>query len=450
MTNIIYQIDNFNFSYPLSKYSIRINGNLNINQGDKILLTGSSGSGKSTLLMALKGLIPNYIKGKMDGKLLFNNIPIDQLSIIDSQRIGYLQQNPDHQIIYQKVIDELAFGLENQQLSKEQIKLQIINSAQAFGITHLLGRNFADLSGGEKQKVNLVAILLTSPQVLLLDEPTAFLDPDSAWQIIDILTQLSLDTTIIVIDHNQRYYKNFVNRIVNINQQKQIEELNLPTHIWHDSYPKLTKPNYSNQVILTINNLIYSYSNSNNILFNQLSLNLNQGEIAVIRGKNGMGKSTLFKIITKLIPSANNTLQFNNIDINLIKNKNYWQEVGLLWQNPEHHFLHNSVAEELEHNHELIHKYNLDEQSKNNPYCLSDGQKRRLSLAIALTRSCKLFLLDEPTFGQDYNNKLNLIDLINTLAQTGHSFLIISHDDEFSNTIAHTQYTLSDSKLWKK
>lgn len=448
MSNIIYTVDNFSFSYPLSKKQIQINGNFSINQGEHILLTGNSGSGKSTLLMALKGLIPNYIHGTYSGKINYKDKYIVGIAEMELIQIGYLQQNPDHQVIYQTVIDELAFGLENLQLTPQVIQDKINIYAEKFGITHLLIRKISTLSGGEKQKINLVSILLTEPEVLLLDEPTAFLDADSAQQIIEVLKTHATNKTVIIIDHNQHYYKNFVNRIINI-VNNQIEEVNLDSHKWHNEYPTNQIAHNSNDILLNIRNLNFAYKDAKDNLLNNICLKVHKGEIAVISGKNGNGKSTLLKLIAKLIPSQN-SIFLQDKDIANIKQKEYWQQVSLLWQNPENHFLFNSVAEELKDNPELINTFGLTEQTQNNPYCLSEGQKRRLSLAITLLKPRQLILLDEPTFGQDFANKVILLEITKQLAKLGHSFIVISHDEEFNQAVAHSRYVLKDGQLWRE
>lgn len=445
MAKVIYQITDFCFSYPLAKHQINFAGDLTIYQNQHLLLTGSSGSGKSTLLLALKGLIPNYINGTYSGKILFNQQDIQHVAANELLSIGYLQQNPDHQIIYQTVIDELAFALENLSLAPEVIIAKIHSYAELFQITHLLQRNIATLSGGEKQKINLMAILITEPQVLLLDEPTAFLDPESAHQIIQILKQHAQSKTVIIIDHNQHFYQNFVTKIVNVSVDSGFVEQNLSSNNWHDNYPNVAALKSSTEIILQIENLNFTHEKSKSKLFNNLNFSLTKGEIVVINGKNGAGKSTLFKLIAKLIKSEG--IYFNGTNINQIKNTDYWKQIGMLWQNPENHFLFNSVTEELKNSPQLVEKFALVQQSRNNPYCLSEGQKRRLSLAIALTKPSQLLLLDEPTFGQDLANKIILRDTINQLASQGYSFIIISHDVEFSQSIAHTQYLLSGGKL---
>src|SRR5579863_4305633 len=218
----VYNIESFKFRYPNSKLSISIEGTLVINSGDIILLQGDSGSGKSTLLLALSGIIPKLINGKLSGNILFHNQNITELA--DANHIGYIGQNPHNQLICETVYQELAFGLENQGLESILIRQKIEQYSIKFKTTHLLHREARTLSGGEKQKINLLAILIMEPEVLLLDEPTAFLDPESAMEIIAILEEHSKQKTVIIIEHNIHYLKDFVNRVIIINNHGQITE----------------------------------------------------------------------------------------------------------------------------------------------------------------------------------------------------------------------------------
>jgi energy-coupling factor transport system ATP-binding protein len=203
----IYQVENFGFNYPQSDYNLKLNGKFTINQGECILIQGASGSGKSTLLAALKGLIPHLINGKLSGKIIFNHQDITTFNEKQLLGIGYLQQNPDSQLICSDVYSELAFGLENQGFTASEIESKITRIAQDFKLDNLLTHQVKQLSGGEKQKVNLLAILLMQPQVLLLDEPTAFLDPESAHEIIAMLQQYIQHSTVVIVEHYHYYLR---------------------------------------------------------------------------------------------------------------------------------------------------------------------------------------------------------------------------------------------------
>lgn len=448
MSNPVFQIRDFQFSYPLSDYRIGFSGELIIHRGDHILLQGASGSGKSTLLLALKGIIPHLVNGKIHGEITYNGRTISSLEEQDLLKIGYLQQNPDSQVICQTVFAELAFGLENLSLTANKIKQRIERIAIDFKITHLLSRNVSELSGGEKQKVNLLAILLMEPEVLLLDEPTAFLDPESAHELMLILKQYTQEITVIIVEHNLNYLARIVNRVITINDDGQLTEIELNKINWQPTLTHAQVHQPQNQEILQLKNLCFSYPD-NQPLLNNVNLTLKKGEILAIHGKNGSGKSSLLKLIAKIIP-LNNAIYWHGTDIAQINKQKYWQDVSLLWQNPEAHFIFNSVSAELNNRQDLLTDFNLSAQAKNNPFNLSEGQKRRLSLAIALNKATQLFLLDEPSFGQDEINKSLLINKIHQLAASGCTFIIITHDIAFSQAVAHRTLILKDNQLCRQ
>lgn len=443
----VYQVSNFAFNYPFSNQQINLSGTFKIETGECILLQGASGSGKSTLLAALKGLIPHLIAGNLSGEIRFHDQPITELNEQDLLKIGYLQQNPDSQLICPDVYAELAFGLENQGFTAETINSKIMTIAEKFSLSKLLHRKVNSLSGGEKQKINLLAILLLEPEVLLLDEPTAFLDPKSANQIMQIVAEYIQDKTVIIIEHNLHYVQNLVSRSIYIDENGQIITQSLEEINWQQQLPEQKcKQHNSGQanLILDIKQLNYSY-NTERKLLNKIDLQVHTGEVISILGENGAGKSTLLKLIAGIIPSTQ-MIYWQQQDIAKFKKIQLWEEISLLWQNPETHFLFNRVAEEVNQT-QVLDNFNLSNQANQNPFTLSEGQKRRLSLAIALSNQPQLILLDEPSFGQDFANKLRLIEYINQLAVNGMSFIIISHDLNFVNAISQKIYELRNGEL---
>ncbi|MBX9599043.1 MAG: energy-coupling factor ABC transporter ATP-binding protein [Burkholderiales bacterium] len=444
----IYQVENFGFNYPQSHYNLKLNGKFTINQGECILIQGASGSGKSTLLAALKGLIPHLINGKLSGKIIFNHQDITTFNEKQLLGIGYLQQNPDSQLICSDVYSELAFGLENQGFTASEIESKITRIAQDFKLDNLLTYQLNQLSGGEKQKVNLLAILLMQPQVLLLDEPTAFLDPESAHEIIMMLQQYIQHSTVVIVEHNHYYLRNIISRVINISNDGQISEQSSEQSIWNQTLPKLKSAGDSKQTkqaLIELRQLNFAYSNNRKLL-NNLNLTINSGEIIAITGKNGSGKSSLLKLIAGIIKTPGQIF-WQQQDIATINYQRLWSYLTLLWQNPEAHFIYNSVDEELEQNNKILALFNLVPQRAQNPYSLSEGQKRRLSLAIALNLHPQLILLDEPTFGQDYEHKLQLAQLIMQLKNQGMSFVMVSHDQDFIDAIADRRYHLAGGEL---
>lgn len=466
--NLVYNITNFGFSYPLSTQQIKFTGKISIQHSDCILLQGASGSGKSTLLRALKGLIPHLIGGKLSGEILFHDRNITTLNEQDLIKIGYLEQNPDSQLICKDVFSELAFGLENQGLVPQQISTKIEAIARRFKIAHLLNRDVISLSGGEKQKINLLSILLLEPEVLLLDEPTAFLDPESAVAVMEIIHDHIQNKTVIIIEHNLHFVQNLINRSIFIDDAGNIIEQSITNINWQPhlkDQPSKHAVLSQHNSLLTIKNLTFTYSQNEKPLLKNLYLEVFPGQIIAILGKNGSGKSTLLKLISGILP-VQGMIFFKQQDIAITKkkkgflkyfdragttpiiNRKYlWRHLSLLWQNPEAHFLYSSVEEELQLKPDLIKIVNLDNQRKQNPFTLSEGQKRRLSLAITFQNNPQLMLLDEPSFGQDTINKQMLAALISQFAFNGTAFIIVSHDLSFINSLTKFKYILNNGQL---
>ena len=443
MNNSVYQVANFGFSYPFSQQQITLSGNFTIYAGDWVLLQGASGSGKSTLLAALKGLIPHLIAGKLSGSIYFQGQDIATLNEAVLLKIGYLQQNPDSQLLCRDVFSELAFGLENQGHARAQILQKITTTAAQFAISHLLNRDVMSLSGGEKQKINLVAILLLEPEVLLLDEPTAFLDPAAATAIMAIIAVAMRHKTVIIIEHNLHYLRQLISRNLYIDDQGQINELDLKQINWHATLNCAKAPRSQREPIVELRQLSFGYPEQPQLLKN-INLQLYPGEIVAIHGVNGAGKSSLLKLLSAVIPSRQQ-LWWQETAISRRQRRWLWQRLSLLWQNPESHFLATTVAAEVSA--AALAQFNLSRHHKSSPFNLSEGQKRRLSLAIVLQNQPQLLLLDEPTFGQDFANKQNLATIISGLAANGVSILMVSHDLAFIHALAGTIYQLEDGDL---
>ena len=446
--DILYKISDFSFTYPFSSHKISILGDILISRGEVVLVTGKSGAGKSTLLYALKGLFPEIIKGKLSGKLWFNQQLIQDISVQERLKIGVVFQNPSHQIINRLVMDELAFGLENLGLSREVIVDKIISFSHKYRVNHLLDRYIGTLSGGERQRIILLSIILTNPEVLLLDEPTAFLDPNSAWLFMDLVHQVSKNKTIIIVEHNICYVKDMLTRVLVIDEYGVIQE-GLDSDILDEKLCMMNssiKDNSFLDPILEVKNLTFAYKRAE-VIFSNLSFILNKAECLGIMGASGIGKSTLLKLIMGFEKFCDGEIKLNGVNINNISKKSLYSYVGLLFQNPENHFLYDSVEEELDYDEESIGFFDLYEVRHQNPFTLSEGQKRRLSLGIlCVKQSCEVYLLDEPSFGQDYANKIKLIELIKNLQNCGASFIIVSHDEMFIKSLCDRVINLTFKK----
>lgn len=444
MRTNIYSIENLSFAYPYANNTLKFKGIINIKQGDVILIKGKSGSGKSTLLKILKGLIPETIYGSLKGKIQFKQEDITKLSNLEMTKIGYLFQNPNSQMLNRTVKQELAFGLENLQKDRNQIIHKIDSYAGKFDINHLLSRNVTELSGGEKQKIALISILMMEPEVLLFDEPTAFLDPDSAEHFIEIFKQIVHQKTIVIVEHNIHYLKKYVNRLFTLKNGYLTEE-NPTKALKSKPYPVVRK-NPGNQIILQVKNLVFAYKKERKIL-NKLNFKLKKAEIVGIIGKNGAGKTTFLNILSRILKKYKGSIYFKGKNIKNIKKHEYYQNLTLLMQNPENHFLFNSVREEVENNKSVLARLGLENLEARNPFTLSTGEQRRLSLAILLNLAREVFLWDEPTFAQDRDNKDKLIKIILEMQTRGKTFILVSHDIAFLEAICSKIYRLENGKL---
>lgn len=443
MSNYVFNIEDFSFRYPYSDKIIHLYGDISIRKGETVLVSGPSGSGKSTLLFALKGLIPETIYGKLTGNVYYKGKPTAILSLKEQMQIGFLFQNPDAQMINRTVKQELALGMENLKISRKEMLKKINDYSKRFEITELLEREIRYLSGGEKQKIALVSILLMDPEVILFDEPTAFLDPDAARYYVETFNAIAPEKTIILIEHNRNYLEKQIDRVIKIDNNGKMEEKSLNETSWRKKFLQLNHISKGPEV-LKIKNLSYAYKHQKNIL-KDINLNLKRGEIVSIIGKNGAGKSTLLKLIANQL-KTNNSIFYIEKTGTIISDKNRVKHIALLLQNPENHFLFNSISQEINDSN-IVEQIGLRGYEKRNPFTLSEGEKRRLSLGIQWSLDREIYLLDEPTFGQDEQNINGLIEMLDRMRRDGKSFLITSHDLEFVKAVSDKIYHLKDGSL---
>ena len=228
-----------------------------------------------------------------------------------------------------------------------------------------------------------------------------------------------------------------------------INELSLDKIRWKNSYPKIEKNKIKDKEnFLEVKNLSFAYK-KNEILKN-LNFSLKKGEIVSLIGKNGAGKTTFLKLISKALKKYYGDIFLENKNIRKINYKKYYTKLALLFQNPENHFLYNSLKKELDNNISLLDTFNIDADPDKNPFLLSEGEKRRLSIAILFNLGREIFLLDEPTFGQDYKSKLLLINLIQEMKKREKTFLIVTHDLSFAYSVSDKIYELKDGKIYEK
>ncbi|MDR5659303.1 energy-coupling factor transporter ATPase [Serpentinicella sp. ANB-PHB4] len=497
-----FSVENLTYMYPDENNPALDHVNLNIGEGSFTLVMGSSGSGKSTLLLALANLLPDYYGGRIKGKIKYDH---KNLSDWDKKeiaaKIAYVFQDPEQQIVMTTVEQEIAFGLENLGIEKSEMKRRITEVLTLLNLTKLRHENVFNLSGGEKQKLVIAALLAMQPKVLLLDEPTSQLDPLMADEIMSFIYRLNKEWGITVVLIEQRIdrcfhladqvllmdkskvkyfgkmdhlvYKDlgestaFLPPITQIFKAVDLDEVPSTVSKAREILSKKTvkkeahifhrEKNYK-QRILEINNLSFHYPNRKDSLKN-INLNLSKTQITVLVGENGAGKSTLFKnIIGVLMPQKGKIMSQN---VNLLEQniQNRSKLIGFLSQNPNDYLFNETVYDEV--------GFTLDKKLPNRrvkiegvlktldllkskdcfPRDLSGGERQRVALASVLVTNPEIILLDEPTRGLDPLLKKQLGESLVAYKQQGKSVFLITHDIEFATEIADRVIMMSNGEI---
>ena len=465
----IIHVQNLSFCYPGSKIFVLDNINLKFDRGEIICVSGSSGGGKTTLALTLAGHIPHTVAGELKGQVYLQKIPSSELSISEiSQFVGLVQQDPENQLVTPTVYEEVAFGPENLSLSKEEILTRVQFGLDAMDLSSIALRSTNELSGGEKQRVAVASILAMYPQVLILDEPTSFLDVPSIHHLIFALKELNSkkNLTIILIEHKPYLFIDIVTRLIILERGRithdlrgseiNYKDLMIPRHFLQDI--QRIKIGESTQYILDIHKLQVKFKNRE--ILEKLSLQLKKGLIYGIVGPNGAGKTTLLQSLLNLIPSDGNILYLDK-NTSEIPTYKLAKDFGLIFQNPNHQIFEKTVFDELifaprnfqqplstvePEAQQLLKDAHLDLYMEKTPFSLSYGEKRRLNICSILIYKPDLLLLDEPFIGQDRKNVEYLLHLLRERKLKGGTTVVVSHRRELCDLVDYF-YVLQKGKL---
>ena len=433
------ELKNIYFRYKGFKEIILKNINMTTEYGKITLLAGMSGSGKSTILNLITGIIPNIIKGDIKGEMLINGENIIGKSISEiSKNVGVVLQNADSQIVMPHVEEEIAFGLENINLERKEIESKINEICNILSLNK--NSKCKTLSGGEKQRLMSGAILAMEQKIIILDEPLANIDKFGAKILLDVLNDLKNEGyAIIIIEHRLDMLIKYIDKIYDIKNGILNEIDNINKYL--EDEKNIIKDNgikiESNEKIYEVNNLIYKIKDKT--IINNISFDINEGERVLILGENGKGKTTLVRLLSKMIkPTEGEIKQYITN-----KRKNWFNEIGIVYQNPNYQLFMPTVEKEILYNakskelaYELLKKFDLEKYKNRHPLSLSEGEKRKLTVALVLARLPKVLFLDEPTVGQDYDNLLNMINIINEFRNKYKTTIItISHDIRCANSL---------------
>ncbi|KXA16943.1 ATP-binding cassette domain-containing protein [Gardnerella pickettii] len=516
--------------------------NLTIEAGQRVLLLGASGIGKSTILEGAAGLIGsdiilksdsndknsnssshNVLVEDEDGGVSEGAVFVDDVPVHKARgRVGLVLQDPESQAIFQRLGDNVAFGPENMNVPRKEIWNIVDESLKEVGLDGLqLHRSTAHLSGGQMQRLALAGALAMKPSVLLLDEPTANLDPDGVEQIVSAVGKVLDDThaTMVLVEHHAQPWIDLIDRVIvlglensgNSGNSKNGEDSEDSKNFVHDDdiargesaktvivadgtpdevfnrkdldfenlgiwlpdkYKDSKDSNIGRihvegepdcdpsvgdgKVVLSTKNLAISHTDTP--IAKNINLEFNSGQITALVGANGAGKSTLSLTLAGLIPSIEGEVvasedlckELDSSDPIKWKSTELAKRISYVFQNPEHQFACGTVLEEVmlgpirtgmseedarTKAQELLERFRLGRYANANPYTLSGGEKRRLTVAASLAAAPRVLILDEPTFGQDRKTWMQIIKLIASLRADGVSVIVVTHDKELVDAL---------------
>ncbi len=506
----LFEIKNLTFTYPGGTHPALSQLDLTIEQGEFIVICGKSGCGKTTLLRHFKSVLTPY--GTREGEIRFCGQPLEEVSMrTQAGDIGYVLQNPDNQIVTDKVWHELAFGVENLGLDQKTIRLRVAEMASFFGIQNWFHKRVDELSGGQKQLLNLASVMAMQPKVLILDEPTSQLDPIAADEFLSTIRKINLDlgVTVILIEHRLETVFPMADKVLVLEDgKKQLFDtprtvgnaladhdlfLAMPSPVqiynatgqvgtcpltvcegrrWLEEHylpqPPAPKPEHAKiapskqPLAIEAKELWFRYEKEGSDIIKGLSLQVKQGELYCILGGNGAGKSTALSLLSGVRSPYRGKIRLNGTDLRNISDKERFHHfLGVLPQDPQTLFVRDTVEEDLEemlpHSlsparrqeklDQVIADTEIGHLLRMHPYDLSGGEQQRTALAKVLLLEPDILLLDEPTKGLDGFYKYKLAGIFQTLKERGMTILMVSHDIEFCAAYGDTCAMFFDGSI---
>lgn len=496
----ILQFQSVSFAYPDATERALDNVTFSMAEGEYVVVCGESGCGKTTLLRLAKPEMRPA--GAFEGNVFYKNQNMKDLNSDDSAfKIGFVQQNPDNQIVTDYVWHELAFGLENMALPSQVIRRRVSEMASFFGMEDWFHKKTCELSGGQKQMLNLASVMAMDPEILILDEPTSMLDPLAARNFLEMLHRINreLGVAILLCEHRLEEVFQTADSVLLIRNGKILWKdtpKKIAEHLFWEPdssriyyglpgavrifgelqkkgiYPadkqlplsirdarcamqmlenttefspiSLKKQDDKKQIVLKGKELWFQYEKDSPEILKGINITLQQGELLALLGGNGAGKSTLLKVLCGLKKPQRGKLK---------QKENF--RIAMLPQSPQALFQYDTLWEEFlksadnerEEAEKMAHLLDLDSKLQSHPYDLSGGEMQRAAIGILLLQKAEILLMDEPTKGLDAYLKRAFADLLDKLKENGISILIVTHDLEFAAGYANRCAMLFDGQL---
>ena len=460
--------------FPSEEKPALQNIDFEIYQGDFIVITGGVASGKSILLHSITGAIPHYHNAELTGKVTIMGQDLKDMHLNKmSDYVGYMMQEPHNQIISLDVFEEVAFGLGNLRIPLAQIDQTVKRTLEFVGLSGFEKRETASLSGGQAQRLVLAGVLALNAPILVLDQPTAELDPQGRYEVYQRLGQLNKtqQLTIVMVMDRIEEVLNYANRVLYLRDGEIVKQYSPREYyqnqieyqkgrlkysaFYHKDNSKLKKS------IAKITNVTYQYKN-NLPGCEDIHLEIYKGDFLSIVGLNGSGKSTLAKLLIGLLKPCKGEIKVFNQPLNKKSLPEIRTQMGFLFQNPDYQIFASTLEEEVgfslklrgEQN-DVIHQkieeclnfVGLLDYKKMHPQRLSRGQRQLLALASILASDPEFIIADEPTSGLDESQGYMIMDKLFDLSKGGKTILLITHDLTMAKDYSNRLVALHNHRL---
>lgn len=496
MSEVVIKFSDFGFQYTAQAAPTLYDIDLTVSKGEKILIAGPSGCGKSTLVHCINGLIPFSYHGEMTGSATILGKETRKMSLFEiSHTVGTVLQDSDSQFVGMTVAEDIAFALENDCIPQNEMKERVQKVADMVDIGDFMSHAPGEVSGGQKQRVSLAGVMVDDVDVLLFDEPLANLDPATGKQAIELIDEMQRQTgaAVIIVEHRvEDVLHRFVDRVVLMNEGRIVTDTSADKlladdyltkcgvreplyvtaleyagvkitedkHPWNldamtidDEDKKLVKKwfietpeaidNKEKKVLLSIKDLSFAYEKNNKRVLNNISVNINEGEMLAIVGTNGAGKTTFSKVVCGFEKPISGSISFDGQNFLEKSIKERADYVGYVLQNPNQMIsqvmIYDEVAFGLRNRkvpeeeiavkvEEVLRICGLWKMRKWPISALSFGQKKRVTIASILVMGPEMIILDEPTAGQDYRHYTDIMEFLKKLKDRGITIVMITHD----------------------
>lgn len=440
------------FKYDGAKENVLENINLTVEYGETVLLSGVSGEGKSTLLSIINGVIPFVNSGEFSGSVEIDGKDVTKLKISErSKLIGTVLQNADEQIIYDLVNEEVAFGCENLNITCEEIDRRIERFTTLMQIEKTAKTK--TLSGGQKQRLITASTLAMEQKIIILDEPLANLDTHTAHILLKALRNLANSGyAVLIVEHRLDVVKNYIDKVMRIENKQlftstDINDLNSGIKTIPHADGSLP-----GEVLIKGEKLFFAAGDRN--IIDGLDIEIRAGERIVLLGENGCGKTTLMRMLARLNKPNDGALS-QTITKSKKANSKWFSKVGYVYQNPVYQLFMPTLLSEIsfkakseETAREMINAFGLSGLEQRHPQSLSEGQKRRASIAAVCASEPTVLFLDEPTVGQDYENLCKTVETVNKINKNlGTAIVTVTHDKRCAGALADRVLIMENGKI---